>query len=258
MEALTRIGFAARGILYLLIAVLLLRSGRAEDGAGALETLAGGSGRLLLAAMAIGFAAYGVWRLADATLDAEGRGTDAKALAVRAGCAFSGLAHLGLAGLAAMLAAGERGGSSGGSGAEEGAATALSLPGGQVAVAIVAAILAIVGALQFVKVARGSFLKRLDGKAAGRAWILWTGRAGYAARGIVFLVMGWFFLRAARNDDASDAGGMGEALASLPETLQTGVGAGLLLFGLFSLVEARHRRIAHPHVLRRIGNAVGS
>ena len=55
LETLTRAGFAARGIMYGLIGYLALKSGRTEDGAGVLEYLAGGSGRLLVGLMALGF-----------------------------------------------------------------------------------------------------------------------------------------------------------------------------------------------------------
>ena len=48
-----------------------------------------------------------------------------------------------------------------------------------------------------------------------------------------------------------DQGGMAEALASLPSAPQILVAAGLLLFGLFSLVEARYRRIPRPDALDR-------
>ena len=81
---------------------------------------------------------------------------------------------------------------------------------------------------------------------------MWTGRTGYAARGVVFAIMGFFLLQAARSSEASQAGDMGEALTSLPDTLQKVVAAGLFLFGLFSLVEARFRRINDPQVMERL------
>ena len=120
---LTRLGFAARGVMYVLIGLLALQAGRAEDGAGAMETLNGGAGKLLLALMAAGFTAYGLWRLADAALDNEGHGSDAKAWLMRVGGAASGVAHLGLAYLAAGLAHGSGGGEAGSDSARDGAAT---------------------------------------------------------------------------------------------------------------------------------------
>jgi hypothetical protein len=45
---------------------------------------------------------------------------------------------------------------------------------------------------------------------------------------------------------------MAAALDSFPDALATAVAAGLLLFGLFSFVEARFRRINDPKVLERL------
>lgn len=256
MEALTRIGFGARGIMYFLIGYLALRTGRTGDGSDALSYLDSGTGKFLLALMALGFLAYAVWRLSEALIDSEGHGSDAKGLAVRAGGAVSGLIHLGLSFTAATLAMrqGSSGGG-GGDGAQQGAASALSFPGGTVMLTLAAAALAVVGFYQLVKAAQAGFLRHLDREAASKSWVEWVGRAGYAARGIVFLIMGWFLWQAARSSDASEAGDMGAALASLPSTLQMVVAAGLLLFGIFSLVEAVYRRINDPRVLERLKSA---
>jgi hypothetical protein len=255
VTALTRLGFGARGIMYLVIGYLALQSGRTEDGTGALDHLSSGSAWPLLFAMALGFFAYGLWRLSEAALDSQGHGGGAKGWAVRAGGAVSGLVHLGLGFLALKLGFGARGG--GGRDAQGTTADALALPGGELLVAMAAAALAAVGAYQLVRAWKGGFLRHLDPAAAGRPWVRGMGRAGYAARGVVFLIMGWFLFRAARGSDAGEAAGMGEALASLPATAQAGVAAGLFLFGLFSLVEARFRRINDPEVVARLRGALG-
>ena len=254
LETLTRAGFAARGIMYGLIGYLALKSGRTEDGAGVLEYLAGGSGRLLVGLMALGFFGYALWRFSEALADTEGHGSGAKGMVVRAGGVVSGLVHLGLGIFAAALASGSGGGGGGSGGSSrEGAATALSLPGGETLLILVAAALAATGLYQLIKAAKGDFLRYLDPEAARREWVGWLGRAGYAARGVVFLVMAWFLFEAGRESSASEAAGMGEALGSLPQTLQLLVAAGLFLFGLFSFVEACHRRINDPRVLERLG-----
>ena len=185
LEMFTRIGFAARGVMYVLIGYLALRFGRSEGGSGALSYIAEGSGRILLAVMAIGFLSYGVWRLSEALVDTEGHGRELKGIAVRAGGAVSGLIHVGQ--------------------------RATHLP-----------------------------------------WVMWLGRAGYAARAIMFAIVGWFVLQAGLSSDAADAGGMEQALGSLSARLLSAVALGLFLFGLFSFVEARYRRISNPDVLARL------
>jgi hypothetical protein len=252
-ETLTRAGFAARGIMYMLIGYLALKTGRSAGSGGALEYLASGAGKFLLAAMALGFLGYGIWRLSEALLDTEGNGADGKGIALRAAGFLSGLIHLGLAFYAAQLAFGAGGGEGSSSGAEQGAATALSLPGGEALLLAAGAVLLLTGVFQIVKAAKLSFLRHLDKRAANEAWVQWSGRLGYAARGLVFVAAAYFLWRAGSRNSSAEAADTGDALMSFPETLQMMIAAGLFLFGLFSLVEARYRRINDPQVLERLG-----
>ena len=240
-EALTRIGFAARGLMYVLIGYLALRSGRTEDGRGIIDYLSSGGGMVLVALMAAGFLAYGLWRLIEAWIDTGGHGADAKGVAARGGGAISGVIHLGLGAAAASHLLGSGGGN--GDSARQGAATALSLPGGSALLMLAAAILFVTGLVQLFQAWKLAFLRHLGGSGDARRWLGWLGRAGFAARGIVFLIMAWFFWRAGSEGSSSQAGGPADALSSLPDTLQMLVAAGLLLFGLFSFAEAWFRRI---------------
>lgn len=246
-ELLTRAGFAARGVTYIIIGYLAVRSGRPEDGPGALGYLAHGNGRVLVGVMALGFASYALWRLADALLDTERHGTDKKGMGARLAAGASGLAYLTLAGLSAMLAMGQRSGS-GGNGPEQGAAEALGLPGGPLIVAAGGACLFGVALWQGIKAWRASFRRHLEDRVSGRPWIIWLGRVGYGSRGLVFLGMAWLLTRAAISSDASQAGGVADVLAAEPGPLRYATAAGLMMFGLFSLVEARHRNIHTPNV----------
>lgn len=254
LEMLTRVGFAARGIMYVVIGYLALRSGRSEDPSGALDYLAEGNGKALLAVMAFGLLAYGVWRLSEALVDTEGHGADAKGTAARVGGGVSGLVHLVLAFVAATHAFGQAGGGGGG-GAQEGAATAMGLPGGMALVMAAGAALIATGLWQFVNAVRADFLRHLDPRAARQTWVEWLGRGGYAARGVIFLITGWFLLQAGLSSESGKAGGMEEALSSLSGGLLTIVAFGLVLFGLFSFVQAWCRRINDPDVLARLKGA---
>ncbi|HEU0045778.1 DUF1206 domain-containing protein [Sphingomonas sp.] len=239
LTTLTRIGFATRGLLYLVIAFLVIRTGRAEDPAGALRVLGEGGGRLLLGVMAAGLAAYGLWRLADAAFDLERHGSDRKGALERLAAGASGVVHGFLAWQAVRLIQGVSSG--GGGGTQEGTQTALELPGGPVLVLIGAAVLAGVGVAQLIKAAKGTFLRYLEPAVAQQPWARWSGRAGYAARGLVFLITGFFLFRAGLDEQASEAGGMAEALAWLSSPWDIVIALGLLGFGLFSLIEARYR-----------------
>jgi hypothetical protein len=140
LTALTRIGFATRGLLYIVIAMLIVRTGRAEDQSGAIEYLARGGGQILLAIIAVGLTAYGIWRLADAALDIERHGTDRKGVMERVGAGVSGAIHLLLASQSVQLM---RGAALSGDGAQESARTAMQLPGGWALVLLGAAVMVV-------------------------------------------------------------------------------------------------------------------
>lgn len=239
-----RLGFAARGLLYIIIAVLLIRAGQTEDLSGALTYLSRGGGRILVVAMAVGFAAYGLWRLADATMNVERHDMGKKGTGERLGALGSGVVHLALAWQAYQLST-KQGDVSGGSesGAEQGARTALALPGGEFMLMVAGIILVAVGIFQFLKAAKCSFRDNLDPAVAKQPFVKWAGRAGYTARGLIFSVTGFFLLKAGSEGRASEAGGMEEALRWLNSPWDVMVALGLLLFGLFSLIEARFRVI---------------
>lgn len=255
LTTLTRIGFAARGLLYLVIGFLVLTTGRTEDPAGALSYLGQGGGRILLIIMTAGFIAYGLWRLADAAFDIERHGSDGKGMGERLGAGLSGVVHLFLAWQGVRLIQGTAAAS--GNSTQDSAQTALQLPGGAMLLMAAGLLLLAVGVFQLVKAARGKFLKHLESGVAHQPWAIWTGRLGYAARGLVFLITGFFLLRAGLDEQASEAGGMAEALSWLTSPWDVIVAIGLFAFGLFSLVEARYR-ILHDVPVGRLGARLGA
>ncbi len=253
---LARLGFAARGVVYLLVGWFAidaaLRGGRVGDNQGAIASLADEPfGQFLLAAMAAGLAGYALWRLTEALTDPEARATSAKGALRRAGHAISGIAHILLAWTAFRLAiAAERaGGRVGGEdSAHDWTAWLLAQPLGRVLVALVAA--GFVGAaLQQAKKAwDGSFARELSGGTPVPAHVCTIGRIGYGARAVVFALIALFFAGAAWLSDADEAGGMAHALATLQrqsggQWLLTATGLGFIAFGIYSFVEARWRRI---------------
>jgi hypothetical protein len=244
-QSLTRLGFAARGLLYIVVAFLVLRTGRTEDLTGALQYLGEGSGELLLVLVAVGLGVYGLWRLSDAAFGMEHSGTDWKALVKRAGVGLIGAIYLYLCYKAVRIAQGEGGGAAN---TRSQADTLLDLPGGHLMLAFAALVLAVAGAAQLRKAISCSFLRTLREGAGQQEWVRWMGRLGYAARGVIFLGVALLVGRAALDRRSDEVGGMEQVLDLLSGPLLYAVGAGLMLFGLFSLVEARYRRVERPPV----------
>ena len=239
LTTLTRLGFAARGLVYIMIAWLVIRSGRAEDPSGALQQLAEDGGGLLMMLIAAGFIAYGIWRLSDALFNIERHPPDKKGLGQRLGAGGSGVVHLLLAWQAIRILQGDSPQESGGTG---GGSEALSLLGPDELVLPAAGLVLIgVGLFQLVKAAKASFLRHLEPQIASQDWAKWTGRLGYAARGIVFLISGYFLLKAGLDQRQAGNAGIEGALAWLDNPWDMLVAIGLFAFGLYSLVEARFR-----------------
>jgi hypothetical protein len=239
---MARFGFVTRGLLYIVIAVLVIATGETEDLTGAMEYLSRGFGRGLMIFLVVGMAGYGLWRVSDAAFGMDSGRHHSKAWRRRIAAGFSGAIYLLLAykALRIML-----NGSSGTGGVRENAAKALHLPAGDVALGIAAAVLAGAGLVQLWKAASCSFLHHLD-EPAHRDLAKWLGRIGYAARGVVFLTVSWLLAHAALDHRAAEAGGLDKALDALRGPLQLPIAAGLLLFGLYSLLEARYRSIHKP------------
>lgn len=241
---LCRVGFIGRGVLYVLIGLLVLGTGRTEDLTGALEYLGDGSGRLLLMGICAGMAAYGLWRLSDAAFGVEHPGTGRSAVWKRGVAGFIGLIYLYLSYKAFRILVAEE---SGNFDAQAQVDAVLDFPGGAVVLGFAALVLVGAGLFQLRKAYGCAFLHRLDGR--GRLLtVKWLGRIGYAARGVIFLLAGALIARAALNERSTEAGGMEEALDMLSGPLLYTVALGLVLFGLFSVIEGLFRNIHEPPV----------
>jgi hypothetical protein len=252
---MARLGFVVRGLLYIVIAMLVIATGRTEDLTGAMEYLGHGWGKGMLILMVAGMAGYGFWRVSDAAFGMDSGRHHAKAWKRRSAALVSGAIYLFLAYKAVriMLQGYAHSGD-----AHQHAAEALHLPAGAFLLGIAAAILAGSGIVQLYKAGTCSFLKHLDER--GRhSFAKWLGRIGFAARGIVFLTVAYLLARAAYEHRAAEAGGLEQALDALRGPLEVPVAAGLFVFGLYSLIEARYRSIHNPpteQIKRKLQEAV--
>lgn len=257
---LARAGYAAKGLVFVVIGVLAARlatghGGAATDQRGALRLIGQGPlGRVALLLIGIGLLGYMAWRLVSAVTDPERKGSDPRHLALRIAQAARGLAYgvLGIQTLRAFVrhASGPAGG--GGRQAEHWTARLLALPFGRLLVFGVG--LGFIGyaAYQFYRAASTEKVSRhLDLAEAGPGaarWIVRFGQFGIAARAVVFIVVGVFLIRAARRYDAREAGGLQDSLAALARAphghLVLGIVAvGLVAYGSFQLATARYRHM---------------
>lgn len=251
---LARIGYVAKALLYATVGILaaqaaLGRGGRTTDLGGALrEVVRAPMGDVLLLVIAIGLVGYAVWRIVDAVTDAEGKGGDAKGLARRAGSAARGLAHGVLALGAFHLATGSGNGGSG-ERSEELAGTALDIAGGEWVLWLAAAGVIAYACWQLYRAYAAKLGSQLDlgavSAGVGR-WVIGISRAGIAARGIVFGLIGVLLVRAATSHDPEEAGGISDSLEMLggmgrwPLAV---VAFGLVAYAVYELLNARYRRI---------------
>lgn len=100
---LARIGLVAKGVSFGIVGVLAInlvrRGGRATSREGALQTIGSHrGGTVLLALLALGFAAYALWRFVQAYAERGGAESDdeAKTWGKRAGYVGRGLVYAGL------------------------------------------------------------------------------------------------------------------------------------------------------------------
>jgi hypothetical protein len=254
MERMARAGYAARGVVYALVGLLAVQAaagGRRHptDTRGALQAIAGQSIALLWL-IAAGLFAYAVWRIVQGFLDREHKGTDLKGLAQRAGRIGSGLVY-GSLGIAAVRLARGAHRASGGEGYREWTAKLMSEPFGRWLVAGVGIGVIAGGLFQIRRGWTEKFCKEIrlqEMDATERKLAINSGKLGLIARGVVFLVSGWFLIQAALRTDPSQARGLAGALAALAGqphgTLLLGlVAVGLVAFGAYSLLLARYGRI---------------
>lgn len=259
IELASRLGYAARGLVYLGLGTLVLLAAldltpRAKGAKGMLSAWADWPlGWVLIGAIGVGLAGFAAWRILQAVFDADRHGRTPKAWAIRIGQAFSALVYGGLA-LSAFELLDELedvGEVDEERSAHHAARTVLDLPHGDAL--LIAAGLAVL-AFAVGNVVQGlmqDFSKRLDCDDRTCRRVVPLAKAGYGARGLASLPLGVFLVMAGLQARAGEARSWGGALQAI-EHQPFGswalclVAAGLIAFGLFGLVEARYRRIRPP------------
>ncbi len=254
-KTIGRMGFAARGIVYGLVGAIALAVAFGEerssaDQSGALASIADSdAGPIALILIAIGLAAYALYRGTEVVLGPVGERDDSKAAVERVASIFRTLVYGALCVTAIRLATGSGAGSSG---ARQQTSTVFDLPAGELLVGFGGIVLIGVAVYQVYRGASGSFMEeletqRMDQRQQRLAKI--TGTAGHIARAVVYALIGGFLVKAAVESQAREAKGIDSALQELAQQpygplLLGAVALGFIVLGVYStLIETRFRRL---------------
>lgn len=254
LVGLARVGYVAKGVLYLAIAALAMRLAAGTpvgkpDAKVAMDWLGKGPwGEGLLGVAAVGLIGYALWKLAAAVAGSHAKAT------TRLGAAVGGFVHLGLGALAAFRLAGRpmpAGGGGGGDPAITLSGRLFAMPGGDWIVMAAGAGFVGFGLWQLVRAFRGDAARGVDLRGFTpdqRGAVERMGAAGFAARGVAFGMIGAFLIQAAMQRAPQRARGFGGAitgLIALPHgrTLIAAVALAFAAYGLFMFVKARGPRL---------------
>lgn len=254
VERLARLGYVAKGVVYVVIGFLALREalgagGKTTDPSGAIQSIGTQPfGGAMLALLAAGLACYAAWKVVQGVMDPDDRGSDAHGIVRRVAYVGSGAIHGALAYTAAQSILGAEDSSEDAAAAS---AMAIQPPLGPILVGLVGATVVSVGLYQLYAAYEAKFredLRRLRMSEAEERWVVWAGRVGTAARAVAIGVAGAFLLLAAYHSNPEEVRGLGAALEVVqhqplgPYMLGT-IACGLLVYGAFMFAIARYRRI---------------
>lgn len=256
-EVFVRVGFLARALTYGVVGALAfaLAAGAGTDRTtpnqqGALELVSRAPlGRAALVVVAVGLIAYAVWKLilgVSGSGPEGGGGTDVKD---RVANLAGGVAYLMFFLVACRVLFGSAGNAS--SGPRHATAGVLGWPGGRWLVGAAGIALIAVSIYQIIQAISGDFAGDSKTQQMGqkeRTTFMVLGRAGLAARALVFVLIGYFVLQTAITFKPGNTVGVDGALERLDRQpfgpwLVGLVAVGLLVFAAYSVIEARYRRL---------------
>lgn len=253
MANLVRLGYLAKGLIYVFIGVLALgvafglRGGQLTDPSGVLATLLKQPfGTVMLTLIGVGILAYAAYYLFEAIMDLKRVGGGVRGWISRSLTIIKAVAY-GTIGIEALNRVFLNGRPSGD--AEDSARMVMRFPLGEVLIVLVGLGIAIYGVTQLKMAWDGQADDDLDVAKVRReaAWILPLGRIGSGARSVILILMGGALLWSGLQERPSNADGYREVLAAIASVnpwLLAAMGAGVVCFGLYQLCHARFVKLA--------------
>jgi hypothetical protein len=258
IERLARFGYAAKGVVYVLVGSLAALGALGVGGSGPTDSRGALThivrrpfGSLMLCVIAAGLLGYALWRVVQGLRDTEEKGNKLKGLSIRFGYACIGVVYAGLSYSAVRLVLGEGAGKSSDESARGWTEMVMMFPKGRWLIALAGLCVIGFGGWQCVKAFTAKFRekwKRHEMSEHARTLATRAGQVGLVARGVVFGIIGLFLIQAAWRARAEEARGLGGALRALEQQpygpyVLGAVALGLVAYGLYMFVEARYRRM---------------
>lgn len=251
MEALTRIGYGTRGLIYIIMGLLAVQVALGKGGAlasplGAIAKIGKQpAGMVLLWVVLLGLVSYSLWGVVRALLDPLHKGHDVKGLIERGGFLASAFGY-------AILIMPTYGYVTGTSLASKGSQTQkmitaiMAMPWGRWAIGIIGLVALASGLYQIYLAFKAGFDRQFETYALTPKQVKLAtdvGRFGTAARGVVLAVVGGLIVFAAYRANPRQPIGMDTALATLLHQpygiwLLGIVAVGLIGFGCYSMLSA--------------------
>lgn len=261
ITGLASAGYFSVGVIYISMGILtalvaLGVRGQAPDLRETLYSLKDQPmGPFLLVALIIGACALILWRSLQAFADLQERGGKWRGLFFRGGYFFGAVVY----GFVALIIARVLTGiptPPGEQMAKETASYTMGYPLGWLVVLLVGIGIAVTGGYSFYRAIRGNFAGAFRCEEMTQAQISWCirmGRAGFAARGVIYGVVAYFLINAGINANPQTVTGQAGALqAILLQPMGNGLLAlmalGLFSFGVFSLATARYGQVKEEKV----------
>lgn len=252
LETVARFGWAANGLLHLLIGVLALRlalgaSGEADQAGAVSELSSKPGGALLIWAGMIACAALALWQFSDAAFGYRHL-EDKKKWGKRAKAVGLGIVFAAISSVFGVFAFG--GSSDSSETSQDASSRLLQFPGGSIVLFLIGAGIAAAGIFYIYKGIVQKFLDDLKTLPPGaqRIGVSWLGTFGYIGKGAALVVLGILFAVAALQHDPEQAKGLDGALKALKEqpfgdAALILIAVGLMCYGLYLGARARYGKM---------------
>lgn len=253
IKNIARTGLVAKGIIYGITGILTFLAAVNMGGqkAGKLKVLdfleKQTFGNVLLIILGLGLLCYAAWRIIQAIKDPENIGSQKKGKLKRTAYFISGLIYLGISVYAFLSVLGSSSGSNGSAKSSSFLATDIGL----LVLGIVGVIIIGVGIYQFTRITKDKFEKKFNQKALSeekRRKILYNSAyLGLASRGVLFLIIGFFAVKAAFSANPQEIKTTTDAFSFLESSsygvwLLGIVAIGLVAYSIYTFMLAKYRR----------------